>query len=124
MIQASKHYKQAYKELSSGEKKQFLAFLTFHVSEMARGNYPEAREGNTSATNSLIVINEMMHLISKQLLATSGVLTYAYLNDVFFDELLDYAEKGNCKTGTIWAADTALKDMIGIIGNRQLPSET
>jgi hypothetical protein len=97
-----------YLSLTSQEKIAFLTLLSFHVSEIARGSYPEATRENDASVAQLRAYNEMLQVIAKQLLAELHGKTFGYPHEVFWQILQENAQGGGCTAGLSWAADKAL----------------
>jgi hypothetical protein len=97
-----------YLSLTSQEKMAFLTLLSFHVSEIARGSYPEAKRAGSSSVTKLRAYNEMLHTISKQLLAELQNRAIGYPPEVFWQVLQEDAQCGGCEAGLSWAVDKAL----------------
>jgi hypothetical protein len=98
-----------YLSLTSQEKIAFLTLLSFHVSEIARDSYPEAKRAGDASVMKLRAYNEMLHVISKQLLAELRDRTLGYPHEVFWQVLQEDAQCGGCEAGLSWAVDKALK---------------
>jgi hypothetical protein len=86
----------------------FLTLLSFHVSEITRGSYPEAECAGNASITKLRVYNEMLHVISKQLLAELRDRTLGYPHEVFWQVLQEDAQCGGCEAGLSWAVEKAL----------------
>jgi hypothetical protein len=97
-----------YLSLTNQEKIAFLTLLSFHVSEIARGSYPEAELTGSVSVTKLRAYNEMLHAISKQLLAELQDRTIGYPHEVFWQILQEDAQCGGCEAGLSWAVDKAL----------------
>ena len=100
-----------YLSLPDKERLEFLAFLSFHVSEIACGSYPEAGQETATSLRRLEAYNEMLHVIAKQLLAELRGPTSGYPHDVFWQVLLEEAQRGGCEASLSWAVDQCL--MVG-----------
>jgi hypothetical protein len=100
-----------YLSLTDKERLECLAFLSFHVSEIARGSYPEAGQETAVSLRRLEAYNEMLHVIAKQLLAELRGSTSGYPHDVFWQVLLEAAQRGGCEASLSWAVDKCL--MVG-----------
>ncbi len=97
-----------YLSLTDKERIEFLALLSFHLSEIARGSYPEAGQDTGASLRQLRAYNEMLHVIAKQLLAGLRGMTVGYPHDVFLQVLLEDAQHGGCAESLSWAIDKCL----------------
>jgi hypothetical protein len=94
-----------FKLLELEEKAKVITLLGYHLSEISRASYPEARKGNIDASYTMTVFNEMTHMIFKFLLALQGRSIHVYLLDSFFGSLLEHAKHINGEEAISWAMD-------------------
>ena len=97
-----------YLSLTDKERIEFLVLLSFHLSEIARGSYPEAGQSTEASLRQLRAYNEMLHVIAKQLLAGLRGTPVGYPHDVFLQVLLEDAQHGGCAESLSWAIDKCL----------------
>ena len=105
-----------YLSLTDKERFEFLALLSFHLSEIARGSYPEAGQSTEVALRQLRAYNEMLHVIAKQLLTEIRDMALGYPHDVFLQVLLEDAQHGGCAESLSWAIDKCLTVATGGVG--------
>lgn len=99
--------------MNQQQRLEFLGRLAFHVSEVARGSYPEAGIEDKAALTALRAFNEVIQVLSKQLLAAihAWEAEDAYPDDILFDILIGKAAPGQCRGDLVWAVNASLKDM-------------
>ncbi len=107
-----------YENLSDQQRIDFLARFIFHLSETARGSYPEAGVDKEQAIKNLRAFNEIVQVVSKQLLAALGIwaIRDAYPQDVFVDLIFRIAQRGDAQAQMDfqWAFAMSLSD-IGVL---------
>ena len=107
-----------YENLSDQQRIAFLARLIFHLSQIARGSYTEAGVAEKQAIKNLRAFNEIVQMVSMQLLAALGIYSerVAYPQDVFVDLISDTAQQGDAQAQMDfhWAFAKSLSD-IGVL---------
>jgi hypothetical protein len=106
---------QVYTGLTERQRVEFLTWLAFHLSEVARGSYPDARSDFSVVVTELRTHNELLQVVLKQMLGALriGGRRPAYPDDAFFDVLFEGAGLGSCESDLSWAVTKSFSD-IGI----------
>ena len=102
-----------YLALSNQQHVTFLVLMCFRVSEIARGSYLEADNTTTASIKALRAYNEVMQVLSKQLLVALAVWPQgaAYPREVFFDILEEKIKPGECYSDFAHAVATVFDTM-------------
>ena len=89
--------KKRYTVLSAELKTEFIGYLLFYFSLSARCSYVEAGLNSESSAATLRAYNEIVQVLSKQMLVSLGAQppNIGYPDDVFFDILKECFEHGN-----------------------------
>lgn len=81
-----------YLTLSPRDRTRFLEYLVFRLSIAARVGYPEANVAKEISLNYLKGVNEVLHVISQQLLTHRDVKNEEYQEEQLFNIAIEAFE--------------------------------
>jgi hypothetical protein len=97
-----------YLGLNEVDKTKYLSLLCFYITIIARGTYPELRQGDARSAEMLMTFNEAVHRVSSQL---CSILTEedepTYPHNVFFPMLANYGTNEQLQAELAWALSRA-----------------
>jgi hypothetical protein len=102
-----------YLSLSDQQRIEFLSRFIYHLSEVARGSYPGAGTSEEAAIGGMRAFNEVVQVVSKQLLVALGIwgIRDAYPQDVFVDLIFRISQQGHVQGDFSWAFKKSLGDV-------------
>lgn len=104
-------FKDSLAYLDSEHREQFLVQLAYWLTIRARGAYIEAGNEPDRAVVGLRCFNELLMVVTKQLLASQGIGGVGYPDEAFIQVLAEKAEIGGCDYGLRWSLEQALQQV-------------
>jgi hypothetical protein len=85
-----------YMALDPDERRQLVSYLLFYFSEEARASYVDAGNPEGISSRHLRAFNEVVQVLSKQMLVAVGAKTsaFAYPDDVLFQVVVETVQVG------------------------------